>query len=73
MENDADYCRAQAQTCMGLANLINAEDVRAYLLEKGREWLRMGDKHDRASSSGWPHPVGKPLVKSDQIDTGGNP
>jgi len=42
MENDADYCRAQAQTCVGLANLISAEDVRACLLEKGGsgfEWL----------------------------------
>jgi hypothetical protein len=50
MENDADYCRAQAQTCMGLANLISAEDVRAYLFEKGRGWLRMADSHDRASN-----------------------
>ncbi len=41
MENDAEYCRAQATKCKRLANLISTEDVRAFLLEKGRDWLKM--------------------------------
>jgi hypothetical protein len=52
MEDDAEYCRAQAEKCKHLANLISAENVRAFLLEKGRDWLQMADTHDRASNRG---------------------
>jgi hypothetical protein len=50
--DDAEYCRLQAEKCKHLANLISAEDVKAFLLEKGREWLRMADTHDRNSDRG---------------------
>ena len=43
MENDAEYCRTQATKCKRLAHLISTEDVRAFLLEKERDWLKMAD------------------------------
>jgi hypothetical protein len=50
--DDAQYCRLQAEKCKHLANFISAEDAKAFLLEKGREWLRMADTHDRNSDRG---------------------
>jgi hypothetical protein len=47
MENDAKYCRAQAAKCKRLANLTSAQDVRAFLLEKGRDWLKAADTLER--------------------------
>jgi hypothetical protein len=52
MENDAAYCRAQAEKCKHIANMISVENVREFLLEKRREWLRMADTHDRRTSPG---------------------
>jgi hypothetical protein len=63
MEHDAEYCRLQAEKCKHLANLISVENVREFLLEKGREWLRMAEidqpasTKDRASTKGQPHTV----------------
>jgi hypothetical protein len=51
MEDDAEYCRAQAEKCKHLANLISAENVKAFLLERRRDWLKMADAHERVTES----------------------